>query len=90
MSWRVKPGQEKQFEQAVQDAARIARGHLGWGGNARLMVEFGFDRHLLPRGHRRLGNKRMRIKKMKSYMKEIFMQAIAEHVESNTVSKEEA
>ena len=75
---KVNPENKDKFKQAVLDGAKIGRGHLGWGGQARLMVAMDVDQVLGISSFR--SKKRIRIKKMKSLIQKSFIQNIMQYV----------
>lgn len=66
------------FEQAVMDAHKIGHGHLGWSGMSELFVMMGFDRMFFRSNSKK---KRIRKKKMKRLLTQVFLRNVFENCE---------
>jgi hypothetical protein len=58
--------------------ANIARGTLGWSGQAKMFVELGLDK---PFHNLKTKKKRIRIKTMKRILKDISIRDVFKHIE---------
>jgi len=69
-------GHEEAFERDFLKAHRIAKGKLGWSGQAKMFVWLNLDKQMF--GGK--GKKRVRIKKMKRQLKKAFLEQVLSHL----------
>lgn len=76
-SIKVLPGHEKDFEEEAMAAHKIAKGTLGWRGQAEMMVMLGLDKDIF----KGKTGKRKRVKRMKKFLKEMYLREVFQHCE---------